>query len=136
MQTSRKQCIAIKQNGSQCQAAALPESDLCFFHDPSMAAERREAQASGGRKSRMETLDVATSDAKIQDCRDVVALLTETINQVRTGQIDPRIANSVGYLANIAIRVFEQRDLESRMEKLERLTERRTQVPDFMITGA
>jgi hypothetical protein len=29
---------------------------------------------------------------------DAIALISETINQVRRGQIDPRVANSVGFL--------------------------------------
>jgi hypothetical protein len=121
MRSSKKHCEALKLDGSQCQAQALPQSSKCFFHDPSKAAERREAQASGGRTNRKKTIDAETPDAKIQDCRDALALISDTINQVRTGQIDPRVANSIGYLANIAIKVFQQSDFETRIEKLEQL---------------
>jgi len=126
----KKPCKALKLDGSQCQAAALPESTCCFFHDPSKAAERWEAQASGGRANRMKTLDAATPDRNIRDCRDALALIAESINEVRTGRIDPRIANSVGYLATIAIRVFEQSDLEARIDKLERLIKSRDAASD------
>jgi hypothetical protein len=34
---------------------------------------------------------------------DVVKLLSETINQVRKGIIDPPVANAIGYLANVLI---------------------------------
>src|SRR5713101_7740853 len=116
-----KPCKARKPDGSGCQAAALPASNFCFFHDPSMAAERREAQALGGRQNRMKTLDGAAPDIKVQDCGDVVALISETINQVRKGVIDPRVANAVGYLANVLIKAFEQDELETRIERLEAL---------------
>jgi hypothetical protein len=39
--------------------------------------------------------------------RDVVELVALTISQVRRGQLDPRRANSVGFLAGIALRALE-----------------------------
>jgi len=86
--------------------------------------------------NRIKTLDLATPDAQIHDCRDAIALISDTINQVRTGQIDPRVANSIGYLANIAIKVFQQTDFETRIEKLERLIKSSNAVSDFTLTGA
>lgn len=41
----------------------------------------------------------------VEDGVDVVRLLCETISQVRRGEIDPRIANSVGYLSNVLLGV-------------------------------
>jgi hypothetical protein len=52
----------------------------------------------------MKTLAADAPDIKITDCRDVVKLISETINEVRRGQIDPRIANAVGFLASVLIR--------------------------------
>ena len=52
-----KTCSATKQDQSKCQAAAIPGSEFCFFHDPSKAEKRREAQAQGGRQNRMKTLE-------------------------------------------------------------------------------
>jgi hypothetical protein len=131
----KKSCKASKRDESPCQAATLAGSDFCFFHDPSQAAARREAQALGGRQNRMKTLDRSGPDAELEDCRDVAALMSETINQVRKGVIDPRIANAVGYLANILIKAMEQGKLESRIEILELLVKGRSQpIPD-LITG-
>jgi hypothetical protein len=138
MTNSTKRCKALKVDGaSQCRAAALPKSEHCFFHEPAKAAERREAQASGGRTNRPKTLGAETPDAKIQDCRDALALISETISQVRRGQIDPRVANSIGFLASIAMRAFEQGNLENRIAKLERLLiKSNNSVSDFTLTGA
>jgi hypothetical protein len=136
MRSTKQSCHGVTPDGSRCQAAALPDSDFCFFHDPSKAAERREAHAVGGRQNRMKTLGTAASDIKIKDCGDVVELLSDTINQVRKGLIDPRVANSVGYLANMTVRVLEQNELEDRIAKLEQLFERRNKLPELMITGS
>ena len=72
---------------------------------------------------------------KVEDCGDVVALISETINQVRKGMIDPRVANSVGYLANVLIKAFEQDELETRIERLEALLERRSVTSELTMTG-
>lgn len=80
--------------------------------------------------------DAATSEIKVEDCGDVVALLSETINQVRKGQIDPRVANSVGYLASITVKVLEQNALEDRIARLEEILERRPNHPESMLTGS
>jgi hypothetical protein len=123
---TKKGCRASKQDGSACGATALSGSEFCFFHDPSKASDRRAAQSLGGQGNRIRTLSEATPDVKIENSADVVALICETINQVRKGCIDPRVANAVGYLANLATKAMEQNELETRIAKLEGLFERRT----------
>jgi hypothetical protein len=111
--------------------------DFCFFHDPSKADERREAQSLGGQQNRMKTLDASAPDMKVEDCQDVVKLISETINQVRKGQIDPRVANAVGYLANVLIRAVEQGDLEKRLDDLEAVVKNQRSIhdADLSMTG-
>jgi hypothetical protein len=116
-----KTCNATKSDGSNCQAAALSDSDFCYFHDPTQAQKRKEGQAEGGRQQRLKTLDVTVPDVNVEDCGDAIALISETINQVRKGKIDPRVANSVGFLANILIKAVERNKLEARIEHLESL---------------
>jgi hypothetical protein len=118
-----KQCQANKQNGGKCEVTALSDSDFCFFHDPSTAAERKAAQSLGGKGNRMKTLDPGIPDVKIENASDMLALLYETINQVRKGLIDPRVANAVGYLANIAMRAVDLNDLNARIRRLESVLE-------------
>lgn len=130
-----KPCSAMKPDQSKCQAPALPGSEFCFFHDPSKAEKRREAQAQGGRQNRMKTLEDSTPDVKVEDCGDAIALLVQTINQVRKGEIDPRVANSVGFLSNILIKVVEQHKFETRIRQLEILLKVPSQTLDLTVTG-
>lgn len=116
-----KTCSATKLDKSKCQAAARPGSEFCFFHDPAKSEERREAQAQGGRQNRMKALGATAPDVKVEDFGDAIALLVQTISQVRKGEIDPRVANSVGFLANILIKTMAQDKLETRIEQLEAL---------------
>jgi hypothetical protein len=51
---------------------------------------------------------------------DVCVLLAKTINDVRTGRLDPKLANCVGYLSGILVRAFEVGELEERLAMLER----------------
>jgi len=135
MKTDHRKCKAEKPDGARCSAAALPKSAFCFFHDPTAAAKRREAQALGGHQNRMKTLDETAPDVKVQDAGDVVTLISETINQVRKGKIDPRVADAVGYLSNILVKAVEQDKLESRIERLEALLGDRNPAQDLTMTG-
>ena len=74
----------------------------------------------------MVTLPTDTPDVDVEDCADVVTLLGQTINQVRRGEIDPRVANAVGYLSNIVLAATAQRDLETRIAELESLVKNRS----------
>jgi hypothetical protein len=123
----KKSCTATKDDGAACGAAALPGSQFCFFHDPAKAAARRQAQSAGGLANKMATLPADAPDVKVEDGADVVKLLGETINQVRRGEIDPRVGNSVGYLANIVLAATGQRELETRIAELETLVKSRRQ---------
>ena len=131
----KRPCRAKKPDGSSCQAAALPGSDFCFFHDPDLADERREANAFGGRQNRMKTLDADAPDVKVESCQDIVRLIGETINQVRKGQLDPRVANAIGYLTNVLIKAYEQGDLEKRIEDLEAAVMKKSGTSDLSMMG-
>ena len=125
--TPKKSCAATKGDGTACGAAALPGSQFCFFHDPAKAAARRKAQSAGGLANKMATLPADVPDVIVEDGADVVKLLGATINQVRRGEIDPRVANAVGYLSNIVLSATGQRELESRLAELETLVKNRRQ---------
>lgn len=116
-------CRATKQGCESCQTTALLGSDFCYFHDPLTAAERREAQALGGRQA-LKLMTAETSSHLFQK---------RSIRYER-GLIDPRVANAVGYLANILIKAFEHDELETRIERLEALLERRSEARETSIT--
>lgn len=135
MSKAKRTCKAETKTGEPCRAAAMPGSDFCFFHDPESETERHEAQSTGGRSGRLKTLPEDTPDLKVENCADVVGLITATINQVRRGQIDPRVANAVGYLANVMIRAVEQSEVEQRLAALEAIVNRQCPSFDFALTG-
>jgi len=131
----KRPCQAKKPDGSSCQAAALPDSEFCFFHDPDRADERQAARSFGGSQNRTKTLAADAPDIKVESCQDVVRLIGETINQVRRGDLDPRVANAIGYLANVLIKAAEQGDLEKRIADLEAAVQKPARTSDFSMTG-
>jgi hypothetical protein len=59
-------------------------------------------------------------DASLATVADVLALLGETVNQVRRGELDAKVANCVCYLASVALRAMVDVDLAARVAALER----------------
>src|SRR4051812_32349971 len=103
----KRQCCHRRSDGGTCRAKAVSGSSLCFFHAPDRAADRLKAQKAGGRRNKVAALPTDTPDYDLKNVGDVVILLGSTINQVRKGQVDPRVANSVGYLSGILLKALE-----------------------------
>ena len=58
-------------------------------------------------------------DCGLRSIQDVAILLSESINLVRRGQLDPRVANAIGYLSGILLKALEQGRTEERLKHLE-----------------
>ena len=135
MQPVKRTCVATKADGSSCSAAAQPNSNYCFFHDPLKKDDRRAAQVPGGSKNRMKTLDDSSPDIQIQDTKDIKELIVQTINHVRKGKIDPRVANTLGFLVNIYVRADEQEKLQERIGMLEEIVQSGKRVREITQSG-
>jgi hypothetical protein len=116
-----KKCEFRKKNGERCGADAQTGKSLCVFHDPARAADGRRARKAGGiRRSRaVAALPVDTPDHPLGNTLDVSAFLAGSINQLRRGELDPRVANAVGYLTSVLLRSLEQGPLEERVARIE-----------------
>ena len=114
-------CHLQKKNGSHCEANAQPANGLCVFHDPARAADGRRARQSGGihRSRAVAVLPVDTPDHPLGNTQEVSAFLVDSVNQLRRGQLDPRVANAMGYLTSVLLRALEQGPMEERLAKLE-----------------
>ena len=114
-------CALIKGNGEQCKGYAVSGSKYCFAHDPAQETKRKQAQRKGGEAGRVATLP--ESSLSIRNMSDVLELIELTINDVRTGRLDVKVANAVGYLANVSVKVIQQTDIEARLDALESVLE-------------
>ncbi len=114
-------CQFRRNDGTRCHANAQWGEKLCVFHDPAKAAAGRRARRLGGinRSQTAAALPAETPDHPLNDVREVSLLLGQSINQVRRGQIAPRVATAVGYLAGILVSALQQGPLEERLQRLE-----------------
>jgi hypothetical protein len=115
----REKCRYRKKDDTPCWADAQSGKNLCVFHDPIQAEKVRRARQAGGRKNRAATMPANTPHSSLKNGADAVSLLGDTINRTRTGELDPRVANSIGYLCGILLRAFEVNNVEDRLAILE-----------------
>lgn len=62
---------------------------------------------------------------RFETARDVITLLEDTINGVRSGTIDVRIANCLGFLTDKLLKAYEVAELNDKVEIMERFLEKR-----------
>jgi len=130
-------CGATTLDGKPCSSKAQEGSRFCFSHDPAKSEERRAAQSKGGKANRLKTLGPDVPDLKVQDSQDIKKLLSQTIDQVRKGQIDPRVGYAIAYLSSLMLKASEKSELEARLAELEAAVKSRkkTSSADFKLTG-
>jgi len=126
-----RQCTATKSDGGRCGARTLTGSLLCFFHDPASAEERTAASRRGGQKNRAAVLPPETPDFPLNGADDASALLGRAINLLLRGELDPKIANAVGYLLTIKIKTTDLGKLEERMAALEAALKEKAPEPNL-----
>jgi hypothetical protein len=130
-----KKCEFRKKNGERCSADAQTGKGVCVFHDPEKASEGRRARRAGGiTRSRAATvLPCDTPDHPLGDTNQV-SVLADSINRLRRGQLDPRVANAMGYLASVLLKALENERIEDRLARLDPVTGNRgteTEAFDF-----
>ena len=115
-----RKCELRKKNGEGCGADAQTGNSVCVFHDPARALEGHRARRAGGITRRPATvLPSDTQDCPLGNTKEVSALLSDSINQLRRGELDPRVANAVGYLSSVLLRSLEQGPVEERLATIE-----------------
>ena len=118
MPAERPKCNQLKRDGTPCRASARPGSTCCFFHDPAAAEKRAAGRRAGGRSHCRRVADVG-DELPTASVAHVTALLGKSINEVRQGLLDPKMANAIGYLASVLLRSLMSGDLEARLAALE-----------------
>jgi hypothetical protein len=123
MPENASQCEHVRPDGRRCRARARAHSRYCFAHDPDLAARRAAGRRAGGRKrsQKAAVLPAGTPDAPLGSIGQVCELLATSINQVRRGQLDTKVANAVGYLASVLVKALSESDMEARINRLEEL---------------
>jgi hypothetical protein len=122
MSEPRPHCSVVKPDGTACQAYALPGQQTCVFHDPNRKEAGREARRRGARTRNTPPITVPADaeDLELEHPRDVMRLLADSINRLRKGNLDPRIANAIGYLASGLLKAIDWAVVAEQLDQLKR----------------
>lgn len=121
------QCSFIKKDLKRCKAYAITGSMYCLSHNMEMRDAKHEAVQKGGQAESYKKLDLKLPPFEITQPADVTKAIVQTINELRDGQLPPRIANTVGYLLGIALKAFEVSEIDDKIEAIDRIIlERKT----------
>lgn len=123
-------CKATRKDGSPCRGEAMAGGDYCAFHAPEKADDFQSGRVKGGETGKRATLAPSSlkpwrgnaGDVDVMQSvapAELVNLLCHTIDDVRTGAIDPKVANSVGYLAGVIVKIQQYEALEERLAAIE-----------------
>jgi len=116
-----KKCEFPKKDGTTCGANAQLGKALCVFHDPAKEADRQRARRAGGLTRSMppQVVPAESPDVQLTSSKDVAVLLSESISQTLRGELDPRVANTIGFLSGVFLKALEQGLVEERLLKVE-----------------
>lgn len=115
------QCEFIKTNNSQCNAKAMKQQKLCYFHSQKAASAHKNSAAKGGKASSKNNLKLGNTT--ISGLTDVLGLLEETVNLLRNGEVHTNYVNAVSSVCNTYVKVYEKEELEKRILALEQLAD-------------
>jgi hypothetical protein len=111
------QCKKKKRDGVRCRASALSGKKFCALH--SELGKAAELGSKGGRRRTIYNPDGLKEFSAPKSASDLRDLLAQSIIEIRTGKLDPKLANSISYLGSGFLRAVEFSDLESRLAVLE-----------------
>lgn len=114
------QCKHKRKGGGQCRAHAMSGGKYCYLHNPDIPEEqKREARARGGQANPIMIKAPLPMIKKLGGGQDVILLLADTINRVRAGKMDIRVANCLGQLSGQLLKAIEIANTERRLDELE-----------------
>ena len=108
-------CCAKTKDGKPCGAPAAEEKNRCVMHSGRAA----ELGSKGGRRRAIYSPDGLKDFAPPKTAADLRDLIAQSIIEIRTGKLDPKLANSISYLGSGFLRALEVSDLDSRLRALE-----------------
>lgn len=114
MAKSEARCAFVLQNGRKCMAHPRKGDTHCAFHRPGAVDALRPSRQRGGRSTAKKAVPL-----DLHSVSEVVVLLGDVINKVRTGKMDPKLGNTLAVLASTLIRALETGAVEARIADLE-----------------
>jgi hypothetical protein len=115
---SRPTCEATRKDGEPCRAPALPDSLLCWSHDPRQAEAARQAWARGAsRGAKLKAL--RGRRRRIDTHAGLASFLSGVIHDVVEGKLDADAARTIIYGCAV-MRHLAEHSIERRLAEVER----------------
>ncbi len=112
-------CQATRRDGQPC-AMKAGEDGFCFSHSPTAAERRRAGNALGGRNKATPKRLARLIPSSL---RPTLETLFAALDEVHSGELDPRQASAMASLASAIGRLYETASLEQRLEAIEKMNE-------------
>jgi hypothetical protein len=111
-------CQKTKRDGNRCGANALSHGKFCSLHSDSCKAA--ELGRKGGRRRAIFNPDKLKRFPAPKTAADVRDFLAQSMVELRSGELDPRIASSICCLVGEFLKTLELCTIEKIVEPLER----------------
>jgi hypothetical protein len=130
-------CTGKTQDGQACRSHVRAGSKFCYFHDPASGEQRYAAQSKGGSKrSDLRVMPPPPFDFDLSDPRGIPKLLNFLVNSLLRGELDTKVANSIGYLADCAMRAHNAGELTEQVQQMQRVQQVELATPVSSPTGS
>lgn len=113
------QCKQIKSSKTRCEGHATRDG-YCYFHSPSVPEKQKHESRVLGGQARSTRVSSPLRAIQVESTGQLLELLNVTVQEVRQGKIDCRVANTIGFLSGHMMRAFEIEGVERRLQAIER----------------
>lgn len=114
------QCRGVNKRGEPCRAKAM-SNGYCYRHNPNISdVAKMLASSKGGRQVDKLRLNETYRQLDLSTLRGKANALEQAINDLRAGNITPRLANSLAQLVTAHNETVTLAELEGRVAILER----------------
>jgi hypothetical protein len=112
-------CKGITKDGRPCSAKARPGTDLCPWHTPELAEQRKAWSQTGGQHRSAAARAQKALGAKPMTLEALEAQLSLVFQRVFEGKLSPSIGNCLGALARSIAELRKSTEFEQRLAELE-----------------
>ena len=129
----QRQCQYIKNDSTKCTSFAMNGSDFCYRHNPDIPdEEKNNASSKGGMNSHSDSEfcnpllslgeeKVKLPHMKIENFNDLAAVMADSINRIRSGEISQKTGSTLAYMSFVMYMILDKAKAESKQEKIDKL---------------
>ena len=125
----QKQCQHIKTDSTRCASFAMNGSDFCYRHNPDISEDEKINASSKGGNNNHPSLSLGEGGWEgevlppmpMENFQDIVAVMADSINQVRAGKISQKTGSTIAYMSFIMLMAMDKAKAEANQEKIDKL---------------